>query len=161
MSAPLFSPGFNDAGILQYTCQDQTFALSRVGYIQGKAIVSCSYLNKQLLSWEEKQSASDLLILLTSCKTLNFLTFTHTFLIVTLFIIGQFRLARHHLYHGSHPALEITATVLCNVSVTLQMKTGENISLGIMFKFSIAQLSSPSALTFQSWVTPLFPFWFF
>lgn len=87
MSGPPFSPGFNDAGIRQYACQGQTFALSRVAYIQGKAIVGCSYFNKQLLSWEEKERASDVVICLTSCKTLNFLTFTHTFLDVTPFIV--------------------------------------------------------------------------
>lgn len=70
---------------------------------------------------------------------MNFLTFSHflTLLLVALFIVAvQFKLARHHSYHGSDPALEITATVLCNVFVTLQVKTGENLSLGIRFKFS-------------------------
>lgn len=39
------------------------------------------------------------------------------------------------------------ATVLLNVSVTLKMKTGESLSLGIMLKFSIAQLFSLSIST--------------
>lgn len=39
------------------------------------------------------------------------------------------------------------ATILCSISVTLQMKTGERLSLGIMFKFSIAHLSPLSIST--------------
>jgi len=55
-------------------------------------------------------------------KTLNFLTFTWTFLVVVPWFIvaGWFILARHHSCYGSDPALEIMATVVCNVFVTFK-----------------------------------------
>lgn len=94
-------------------------------------------------------------------KTLNLLTFTWTFLIaVARFIVaGWFKLSRHHLCYGSNPALEIMTTVLCNIPVmTLQMKTGESLSLSIMFKFSVAQISCLSNSTDISILNHFFSF---